>query len=40
MSNTGATGMTVTITFPPERVFADSEDPPVVSAPPLSGAGE
>jgi signal transduction histidine kinase len=27
LSGEGATGMTVTITFPPERVLADSEDP-------------
>ena len=27
LSSEGATGMTVTITFPPERVLADSEDP-------------
>ena len=27
LSSAGATGMTVTITFPPERVLADSEDP-------------
>jgi signal transduction histidine kinase len=40
LSSEGATGMTVTITFPPERVLADSEDPVQAAWPPISQAGE
>ncbi len=36
LSSEGATGMTVTITFPPERVLADSEDPLAISQRPVS----
>ncbi len=36
----GATGMTVTITFPPERVLADSKDPLPVSVAPVSRTGK
>ncbi len=39
LSSEGATGMTVTITFPPERVLAESEDPLPVAWPPVSQAG-
>ena len=39
LSSDGATGMTVTITFPPERVLADSEDPLPASRPPVSRTG-
>jgi signal transduction histidine kinase len=36
LSSAAATGMTVTITFPPGRVLADSEDPLPSSQPPVS----
>jgi signal transduction histidine kinase len=36
LSSEGATGMTVTITFPAERVLADSRDPLPASRPPVS----
>ena len=36
LSSAGTTGMTVTITFPPERVLADSEDPLSASEQPIS----
>ncbi len=39
LSSEGATGMTVTITFPPERVLADSEDPLPASHPAVSRTG-
>jgi signal transduction histidine kinase len=40
LSSEGATGMTVTIAFPPERVLADSEDPRPAFPATLSQAGE
>ncbi len=40
LSSKGATGMTVTITFPPERVLADSKDPLPVSVAPVSRTGK
>jgi signal transduction histidine kinase len=40
LSSDGATGMTVTITFPPERVLADSEDPLPSSQPAVSRTGK
>jgi two-component system cell cycle sensor histidine kinase PleC len=40
LSSEGATGMTVTIAFPPERVLADSEDPRPAFPAALSQAGE
>ncbi len=39
LSSEGAAGMTVTITFPPERVLAESEDPLPAAHPPVSQAG-
>jgi signal transduction histidine kinase len=40
LSSAGATGLTVTITFPPERVLADSEDPLPASQPAVSRTGK
>ena len=40
LSSKGATGMTVTITFPPERVLADSKDPLPVFVAPVGRTGK
>ena len=40
LASEGATGMTAIITFPPERVLANAEDPPAESAPSLSRTGK
>ena len=36
LTSEGATGMTATVTFPPERVLADSEDPLPTARPAIS----
>ncbi len=40
LSSEGGTDATVTITFPPERVLADSEDPLPASRPAVSRTGK